>query len=444
MRVCDWATQGGPSKANCSVCVRTINFRRGVGELFKHSESTIHISNKSTFPSKSSQPTINSFVDGMETDALKAKAKDLEIAIVTFLSRHGVSPKQAECLMKIMKKFAPDSEIIKKASLGREKARYLTVHGVGEAFGEETVQKLKNCDAFSVQIDESEVNKVSQLEIVAKIATRGEGIETRHFKRVDLEAGDAETITDTLIDAFEEDGIDYKAKLIDVGMDGCLTMQGCNSGVITRLVEKVPQLVSTGSCNSHNCSNAMQHSTQAFDPDMKSALVDLHQDIGGAKGRGLKKKKEFEAACISIGLSPEPIKRFVSTRFRTLRYCIKPVLHNYLGIVKYYQSVKKPTPRQKRLIAYFVDRCDLTRLRLKFIYAATDDLSRAIDHFEQKGAHIHTASDQMERILTTQYRKVLDESELSTLDDETNVMGKKSKKELVNIDIVKAKKLTNT
>ena len=444
MRVSDWAKQGGPSKANCSVCVRTINFRKGVGELFKHSESTIHIRNKSTFPSKSSQPTINSFVDGMETDALKAKAKDLEIAIVTFLSRHGVSPKQAECLMKIMKKFAPDSEIIKKASLGREKARYLTVHGVGEAFGEETVKKLKNCDAFSVQIDESEVNKVSQLEIVAKIATRGEGIETRHFKCVDLEAGDAETITDTLIDAFEEDGIDYKAKLIDVGMDGCSTMQGCKSGVITRLVEKVPQLVSTGSCNSHNCSNAMQHSTQAFDPDMKSALVDLHQDIGGAKGRGLKKKKEFEAACISIGLSPEPIKRFVSTRFRTLRYCIKPVLHNYLGIVKYYQSVKKPTPRQKRLIAYFVDRCDLTRLRLKFIYAATDDLSRAIDHFEQKGAHIHTASDQMERILTTQYRKVLDESELSTLDDETNVMSKKSKKELVNIDVVQAKKLPNT
>ena len=134
----------------------------------------------------------------METDALKAKAKDLEIAIVTFLSRHGVSPKQSECLMKIMKKFAPDSEIIKKASLGREKAGYLTVHGVGEAFGEETVQKLKNCDAFSVQIDESEVNKVSQLEIVAKIATRGEGIETRHFKCVDLEAGDAETISDTL------------------------------------------------------------------------------------------------------------------------------------------------------------------------------------------------------------------------------------------------------
>ena len=445
VRIGDWAEQGNPSKAICSVCVprRTIDFKKGFGELYKHSESVVHIQNKSTATTKKSQPTINTFIRGKENDAIKSKSKDLGIALVTFLSRHGVTSQQAECLMKILKKFASDSEIIKNSSLGREKARYLTINGVGEAFEEETIKKLKNCDAFSLQIDESEVNKVSQLEIVAKIATCGEGIETRHYKCVDLEAGDADTIANSLIDAFDEDGIDYKAKLVDVGMDGCSTMQGHKSGVITRLVEKVPQLVSTGSCNSHNCSNAMQHSTQAFDPDMKSALVDLHQDLGGAKGRGLKKKKEFEAVCKSIGLFPEPIKRFVSTRFRTLRYCIKPVLHNYLGIMKYYKSVKKPTPRQKRLIAYFVDRCDLTRIRLKFIFAATEDLSRAIDFFEQKQAHVHSASDKMESIISTQYRKVLEESELSTLDEETNELSQKSKKELVNIDIEKAKKLSD-
>ena len=65
--------------------------------------------------------------------------------------------------------------------------------------------------------------------------------------------------------------------------------------ILSKMGHPIPQLVSTGSCNSYNCSNTMQHSTQAFDPDMKSALVDLHQDLGGAKGRGLKKKKEFEA-----------------------------------------------------------------------------------------------------------------------------------------------------
>ena len=73
----------------------------------------------------------------------------------------------------------------------------------------------------------------------------------------------------------------------------------------------------------------MQYATTDFDPDIKSALVDVYQDIGGAKGRGLKKKREFEKVAKEVGVEPKPFKRFVSTRFRTLRLCIEPVLHNF-------------------------------------------------------------------------------------------------------------------
>ena len=85
------------------------------------------------------------------------KARDLEISIVAFLSRHSVPPGEAECLMKIVKKYAPDSEIIKQVALGSEKAMYLTIYGLGDTFEEETVRKMKSCYAFSVQIDESAV-----------------------------------------------------------------------------------------------------------------------------------------------------------------------------------------------------------------------------------------------------------------------------------------------
>ena len=75
---------------------------------------------------------------------------------------------------------------------------------------------------------------------------------------------------------------------------------------------------------------------------------------------------------------------------------------------------------------------------LKFIFSATRDLNHAIDFFEEKSAHIHNTSDKLEQILCTQYRKVLDESELSILNDDTDELVKKSKKELVNIDLDKA------
>jgi hypothetical protein len=76
-----------------------------------------------------------------------------------------------------------------------------------------------------------------------------------------------------------------------------------------------------------------------------------------------------------------------------------------------------------------------------FVFAATKDLNMAIDFFEEQRAHIHNTSDELEQILCDQYRKVLDESELSTQIDDTEELQKKSKEELVNIDLDTAKNL---
>ena len=100
------------------------------------------------------------------------------------------------------------------------------------------------------------------------------------------------------------------------------------------LAGKVPQFVDMGSCNDHHISNALKHRVKEFDSDIQESLVHIYMDIGGAKGRGLKEKKEFEAVCESIGLKPMPFKKFCSTRFRIIRDCIKPVLHNWEGIIK--------------------------------------------------------------------------------------------------------------
>lgn len=157
--------------------------------------------------------------------------------------------------------------------------------------------------------------KKSELEITANLSTKNKGIDRVHYQTVDLEEGDAKTITDSVLNTFVEDGIDYKQKMIDIGIDGCATMLGHKSGVITRLKEEIPQLQNHGSCNSHNLSNTMQHAVTAFDPDMKKAFVDIYYDLGGAKGKGLKKKKAFEVVAADNGIVPEAFRRFVNTRY---------------------------------------------------------------------------------------------------------------------------------
>ena len=447
VRIGDWATQVNPGFAACSSCVPscTVKFEKGKLELTKHSETVKHIRNAKL--KMKTQPLIKKALTAsqdIEKEAFDDQVKDLEIILVHFLSRHHIPPANAECLVNLLRKYIPDSEIVQKLQLGREKARYITEHGVSDIYEEATVRKLKKCDAFAVAIDESEVNKRSELEMVVTLSTPEDGIETMHYKSVDLEAGDAETITNTVFETFSEDKIDFKSKLVDAATDGCSTMLGEKSGVIKRMKEEVPQLRSTGSCKSHNLSNTMQHATTAFDPDIKAALVDVHQDLGGAKGRGLKKKKEFEVVAREAGIEPKPFKRFVSTRFRTLRMCIEPVLHNYEAMTLYYKSVKKPSERQKRLQELFVNRCDLFRIKLKFIFAATSDFCNAVDFFEQSTAHVHSEQEKLEDILMTQLRKTVQETELQNLDEETNEMSKKSGRELLKVELEDSKLLKNS
>ena len=93
---------------------------------------------------------------------------------------------------------------------------------------------------------------------------------------------------DDLLSLFDEDGIDYRSKLLSCSTDGCNTMEGRHEGLKKLMLEKIPQLMNPGSCNDHHLSNAMKHAVEAFDTDIQRALVNIYMDVGGAPGRGLK------------------------------------------------------------------------------------------------------------------------------------------------------------
>ena len=146
---------------------------------------------------------------------------------------------------------------------------------------------------------------------------------------------------------------------------------------MTRLKSEVPQIKSDGSCNLHHLSNTIQHAVKAFDRDIKPALVDTYYDLGGAAGKGLKKQKEFMRTCKDVcGFEPCPILEFIETRWTSLGTCIEPILYNWIGLVKYYGSLKSPTPRQKNLVKFYSDRCDITRIKLKFVLATVSEYTK--------------------------------------------------------------------
>ena len=210
-----WAVQTAPGIATSKVCVpkTTIKFGKGKKELTNHSESAKHqrcaIERN---PKILQQPDIfTAMTQTNEKRECQEKAREFEIALLQGLSRHGIPPENASCLTNLMKKYITDSEIVKELKLGTTKTKYVTTYGLGKYYQNETISKMKNCDAFSIQIDESEVNKVSQLLIRVNMAI-SMGIEKRHYKCVDLDSCDAASITSSLLEAFDEDNIDAQLR----------------------------------------------------------------------------------------------------------------------------------------------------------------------------------------------------------------------------------------
>ena len=72
-------------------------------------------------------------------------------------------------------------------------------------------------------------------------------------------------------------------------------------------------------------------------------------------------------------------------------------------------------------------------MKLKFVYAASEELSVAIDFFEQEKIQVHHAREKMEKILYRHLQKAVKEEFINNLDEENNDISKKSGHELLNV-----------
>ena len=172
VRVGDWAEQVSSGHFKCKFCapLKVLSFGHGKKDLTQHSESVKHRQQFQSSNNNTSQPSLVDFLHSRKKDDVKLKAWDLENAICLMISRHGYQHTLVACLVEMLQKYVTDSEIVKHLKIGKNKAGYIITHGLGDYFEEETVTMMKSCNAFAASIDESEVNKASQLEVIVTVA----------------------------------------------------------------------------------------------------------------------------------------------------------------------------------------------------------------------------------------------------------------------------------
>ena len=125
--------------------------------MTSHSETDEYILNKP----KEINNTIQLILEETISDAAAAKNKELELKgkvrwfeldVVRSFSRHRIPFEYVDCLETLLKKHVGDHEIVVK-------------NAISPVYQSQTVEMLRECDAFVIAFDEGEVNKRSEMEV---------------------------------------------------------------------------------------------------------------------------------------------------------------------------------------------------------------------------------------------------------------------------------------
>lgn len=99
-----------------------------------------------------STPSVSTFIKAPDTH--NDKVKSLEIAISTFFAEHNVAFQNVGHLTELLKKYIPDSNIVKDASLHRTKCTEIIKNVLCKVETEELIEILHK-QKFSILLDES-------------------------------------------------------------------------------------------------------------------------------------------------------------------------------------------------------------------------------------------------------------------------------------------------
>ena len=157
---------------------------------------------------------------------------------------------------------------------------------IAEVVHENSVNKIKHADMFSVLVDEStDISVSKQMVVYVRIIDENFEPQTIFLKNITISEprSDAQVLFNNLCSLLEQEGLSF-SKLKGFGSDGAAVMVGRKSGVATKVKEKSPHCVNIH-CMAHRFNLSTSQATKNIPvlKDFESILSDLYYYFGGSK-----------------------------------------------------------------------------------------------------------------------------------------------------------------
>ena len=197
-----WLSQvkGDVHNAYCKFCSTSFSVVAGGSTIKRHSERVKHIENQKKYENETAfgkkvplQLSMNNALSNQKAleekrSTLKDQVLAAETQLTIALANHSIPESFADCLNTLLPKIFPDSKIAGQMKLGRTKASYMLQYGVGEYYHKYIV-KCMNTYPFSLNIDESDVNKKGVVNINVSFRNDDNLIQKANFSVIEISNG---------------------------------------------------------------------------------------------------------------------------------------------------------------------------------------------------------------------------------------------------------------
>ena len=154
---------------------------------------------------------------------------------------------------------------------------------------------------FSLNFDESTVNKSQQLNINVSFRNSDDKIVKANFVTVKVvEGSTGSEIANMVLKSLDDEGITRRNFSSDQ-TDGCAAMLGRFKGCHTVLKQALPNLPDFGGCKAHDACNILKYGLKKMMPEMTTLYSCIWANL---EKHSVKNDLEFKEVCSELGFEP--------------------------------------------------------------------------------------------------------------------------------------------
>lgn len=313
----------------CVACNCTLSC--GKSELQKHSKGKKHLNKVKLIARNTS---MDSFFKPKASTNEDKLVQNFEMRLCAFFAEHNVALQIVDHLVPLLKEISPDSAIIRKAALGRQKCTSIIKNVLAPSVTEELVNILK-VTPFSILIDESTdigLNKTMCL-LVRFIGPTDGKIHTRLLELIHLNEVDctAEYLYSEFKKRLSTYGIPIK-NVIGMASDGASVMVGKNNSFSSRLLQDNSS-ATVIKCVCHISAIITTKACLVLPRAPEDLIRQIYSYFSGSSKRCLQLEEMQEY----FNYEKKKILRVSSTRWLSLQKCIERVLDNWEVLKAYFR-----------------------------------------------------------------------------------------------------------